>query len=179
MSRSKPFPYEPPTTHTSLVNRKAHSWERPPGAKIYVITTMLLLIGAALAATAFALDVIPAVICGVFAGLAILFGILLLLTIVSPEGLTAVYEDGIARYQKDGTEVSTIPWSSVKKFRTQEFYSSRFSEMQLLYEIHLKEGKPTGFNSNAAGDPKGCAEWIKANCTNEYETWDEVLARTG
>jgi len=92
--------------------------------------------------------------------------------------VVGVYKRGVVEARPNGIRYQ-IPWDDVEVVGVQEFYASRFADMVLLVDVTISRRKHIKFESTHLGDPIRVLKVLKKRCAVFYETWDEVLARTG
>ena len=109
----------------------------------------------------------------------VLFGVAALWdTLSAPPHVIAAYSNGIVEARSAGIRYKTT-WENLRHVKFQEFFAHRFGEMQILVELKMPDGKTVKFKSTHHGDSTQVLETIRQNIEIEYETWEEVLERTG
>jgi hypothetical protein len=96
----------------------------------------------------------------------------------APPHIIGVYKGGLAEARASGIRYS-VPWSDLRHVKYQEFYPHRFAEKQILVAIEMPDRKKIRFKSTHQGDSESVLKLIRESCEVEYETWEQVLERTG
>ena len=177
---SDKWPPVAPKRHPQLGGIRGSCHDRAENQpKVLMIAIGCLVLGIAMIVAGAILWNVPGAIVAGLGGLAVLAGIGIGAEMLfNPLTMKVAYDKGFCVIKKGGAETS-YDWSEISDLHVQECYNSRFSKMHLIFKVNTTAGKTVEFRTLDAGLPKVVAETIKNHVPHTYETWDEVLARTG